>query len=257
MYIAGELAVPFVSYSQRCRFTKYLDECHQYESLCGQLLEKARMTGKRIILPVDFSFGDEEIIQSDINANSSQSSAPCDEGLEYLGENLIRSVSDITQSTGIVDEYAYDIGKDSILMLREHLLASDLVLSWGPIGVCEYGCFQYGQRALVEIASQVAYADRSVISYLDKNKPSQTIVIGNDCNEWHSRIIDSDCDYGGDLVGAGILAYSMRESNIFSSIVGRYPSNYIQEQVVRRMPLPGPDEWVFNTPAVEDEEDDS
>lgn len=254
VHVVGEMAIPFMSYTKQIHFTKYTDKCNKYLALCKQIIQKVRMRGLKMVLPTDINIGDEAIIQSSSGSSTVAAGAACDEGLEYDGETIIRKLADIHDN--IVDGYVYDIGKESIQTLKESLLSSDFVMVWGTVGMCEYSSFQNGQRTVVDIASQIAYTDRPNVSYLDKNRPSQTVVIGNESNEWYSRIIDSDNDYNGDLTGNGIISYSLRQSSIFSGLIGRCSSDYIWKHSVRRLPLDHPDEWIYNGPIVEEEDDE-
>lgn len=47
-------------------------------------------------------------------------------------------------------------------------------------------------------------------------KSTRTLLIGDSTVEWFARILDPDGESGGDIVGAGRVAYATRESDVRS-----------------------------------------
>jgi hypothetical protein len=255
IYISGELMVPFLSSEYKIAFPQYNEIVVKYSTVCQQFMTKARIQGVNVTFPVDIVVGDlpvsNEIIADSIKPREGTG---LDDGADYEGDILNISISDGTDNR--IEGYVFDIGKESIPLLRQEILSSDMILVWGSIGACEYTSFQDGQRGLVESASQVAYDDRSNPLLLDKNKPSQTIVIGNCSVEWYSRLLDSDKEAGGDLESIGVLAYAQRQSKIMTGLLGLTESKFLAEDVVYRPASSAIDEWVFHSPPKDDEEED-
>jgi len=197
------------------------------------------------------------------------------EGTDYDGEAKVFRVSDAETDTGGVEPvpltgFAYDIGPETIAALKASLQSADLVVAWGTVGVCESGAFQAGQQCLVEFGStkivpepapaKVAVpakgappAAAPVKPALTKN-PLRTVLLGDSCVEWFTRILDSDGELGGDLVGAGVVSYANRESTAFAGLMGLFPSRMTQAALAKRAPQPG--EFVYSVKKIEEEEED-
>jgi hypothetical protein len=208
------------------------------------------------------------------------------EGADYEGEAKVFRVSDAEEDGGGVDPevlagYAYDIGPETCAALKAAVGAADLVVVWGAVGVCESSSFQAGQQCLVDCASTkpqpepaaapakaapipaaggkgapVAAPAAPAVPQLTKN-PLRTVLIGDSTVEWFARMLDSDGELGGDLVGAGMVTYASRESSVFSGLLGLFPSRMAQGCITMREPKEH--EFVYsekNPPEEEEEEDE-
>jgi len=161
----------------------------------------------------------------------------------------------------VVEDFVLDIGPKSSEELRREVSESDVVLSWGTIGVCELGPFQSGQKALVQSAARRLRGDRRSSSDLSPlvRKPCQTVVMGDSAVEWFSRIADPDGEHAGDLLGARMVSYMTRDSALLSGLIGGALSKSMSEFVHRDMNS-NELEWTFERPlpkeADEEDEDD-
>jgi hypothetical protein len=89
--------------------------------------------------------------------------------------------------------------------------------------------------------------------------PLVSVLLGDSCNEWFCRFIDSDGELGGDLVAAGAVSFANRSSALLSGVLGRCASHLLAKTdgAVRLRPC-AEDEWVYSRRVfvVEEEEED-
>ena len=286
--IVGEMGVAFVALSQRMCLRQYAAQCAPYRAVCRRLVGRARARGCRLVWPVDLLCGD-ELITAEVK--QAKIAAPVDpesraDGFEYDGDvKVVRVCLDTTgasssagngdtpgvdgkkeemvENMGVVnvDGYAYDIGPESCTQLREVLQPADLVLVWGTAGLCEASAFQTGQQCLVECASTNPPADNSAAASgvappadaLERN-PQRAVLVGGATVEWFARIIDSDGELGGDLVGAGAVDFASRDSTVFTGLLGQLPSPIVQDTLLRRPAAQR--EWVYSKRKFDVEEDE-
>ena len=141
----------------------------EYNAVARHLIAKARLRGVNFVLPVDVLVAD-ELIRPELKRKCFDTfdADSRDEGADYDGE--IKSVfvgyppdSPASAELALVGPYLgcpapanddvfirgfiYDIGEASRKTLQATVAASDLLLVWGTVGVCEVSGFQMGQRA--------------------------------------------------------------------------------------------------------------
>jgi len=258
--LCGELALAFLSISSRCVLEKYKFSLTNYRDACLALLTKAKMKGCRIVLPVDLIVGDQTISDEDkLKCFQKFELDARNEGVEYEGETKVfecgsswveggESVHD-TESN-VTSGFAYDIGPKSCQVLQDILATTELLLVWGLVGVCESSSFQSGQATLINSSK----ADGDVATNSTRKSPLQTVLIGDSTVEWYARMLDSDGELNGDLVGAGLVAYSLRTSSILAGAMGMFASRTVQSKLKLRPSLE--DEWVYSQKKIEEDEDE-
>lgn len=158
----------------------------------------------------------------------------------------------------VVDGYIYDIGPDTIRAMKDIVSAADLVLTWGTVGVCELSSFQVGQQNLVDVAA-VKAPPSTVVAVAPQDltrNPQLSLLLGDSCVEWFTRLIDSDGELKGDLVAAGCVTYANRNSAIPCGVLGQYPSAVLREELKLRPAVEG--EWIYSKRVIvpEDEEEE-
>ena len=282
IFLVGEFSLPFLCLSKRYQFRRY-QECAKYHSVCSSLLAKARMRGCRLRWPVDMVMGDMEI--------NSEERLKCfvkfevdsrNEGADYEGEAKVFKVSDSEIDAGGVDPillsgFAYDLGPETCAALKTSLQQADLVVVWGTAGVCESSAFQAGQQCLVEFSSTkplpeappvkaapasgakgapAASASAAATEPALTKNPQRTVLIGDATVEWFARMLDSDGELAGDLVGAGMVSYATRESAVFAGLMGLFPSRMMQGGLSRRAPLDSEFEYRRVRPLEEEDDDE-
>lgn len=123
-----------------------------------------------------------------------------------------------------------------------------------PSGVCEVSSFQTGQRSLIAASAHIKQPDKAILQKMSsllvtpsietktdpKSKkrtvpepliaraesvltviPMKTVrslLVGDSTVEWYSRILDPDGGLEGDIVGAGIVTYATRKSDVRTSL---------------------------------------
>ena len=262
IFLVGELALSFLCLSKRFQLRRYSQRCAPYHGVCSTLLAKARMRGCRLRWPSDMVFGDLEVSAEDRMKCFLKVEADArNEGVDYEGEVKVARVSDAEGDSGGVEPivltgFAYDIGPDTIAALKETLLASDLVLAWGTVGMCESSAFQAGQQCLVDFGTAKPPAETPAIAPALTRNPLRSVLLGDSTVEWCTRFLDSDGELGGDLVGAGLASYACRESSALCGLMGLFPSRMAQGCLTMRTPLES--EFVYSQmkPPVDDEEDE-
>ncbi len=149
----------------------------------------------------------------------------------------------------------YDIGPETCRALKEVLGAAELVLVWGTAGVCEVSSFQAGQQALVDSACAKVSEDEAAPSgEAATRNPLHTLLLGESAVEWFCRLVDSDGEMGGDLVAAGLVAYTNRNSRLLSGLIGQVDLEPLRSDHLMRPP--SADEWVYRKRVVVVEEED-
>ena len=235
------------------------------------------MRGCQLRWPSDMLMGDLEVTSADKMKCFAKFEADSrNEGADYEGEAKVFRVSDAETDAGGVEPvtltgFAYDIGIETIAALKTALQSADLVVAWGTVGVCESGAFQAGQQCLVEFGSTKVLPEPPAAPVkaapgkgaaapvvpakpvLTKN-PLRTVLIGDSCVEWFTRLLDSDGELEGDLVGAGIVTYTNRESTVFAGLMGLFPSRMTQAALTLRAPRVG--EFVYSVKKPLEEESD-
>lgn len=212
----------------------------KYQSVCANLLAKARLRGVSIILPVDLVVGDECILPDHFSKYSHTTDKDSrDEGGDYEGDTTIVTC----ESHGtVISGYPLDLGPVSCQNIRSLISQHHLHLNWGTVGCCELSSFQSGQRSLVE--SSTSKPSTSSITH--------NLIIGESTVEWWSRISDSEGEFEGDLIKKGVVDLMCRDSSTFSSTISHLPSRHIST-ILRR--LPNLDEWDYLTALRKEEED--
>lgn len=254
IYLAGEMALAFISLSKRLIFKKYNAELNKYTDACIAIITKAKMKGCTLILPIDLLCGEERIhIEDKMKCYNKFELDSRNEGGEYESDTKVYDTQE-SDEMKIIDGYAYDIGPKSCQILKDILIKTELLLVWGTIGVCEISTFQNGQQVLVD------HSTNKLDDNKDNNKdnllrnPLHTILFGDSTVEWYTRIIDSDGELNGDLVSAGIVTYLHRDSTLLAGIMGLFYSSIIQNKLKFR---PCNDyEWIYSVKRIEIEEDD-
>ena len=264
MVLGGELALAFLSASRRCVFDDkyYKFFLRDYHDVCLALLKKAKMEGCRLVLPIDLVVGD-QIVSDDDKVKCFQTFEldARNEGVEYEGETKVIECAaaawddDSNAQPSAVSGCAYDIGPKSCRVLQDVVAATELLLVWGLVGVCESSSFQSGQAALVTCSSsKAADSDATESSSSARRSPLQTVLIGDSTVEWYARMLDSDGELDGDLVGAGMVAYSLRNSSILAGAMGMCSSRTLQSKLKLRPSLE--DEWIYSQKKLEVEEEE-
>lgn len=257
------MAIAFTCLSSACYLKKHARRCAPYRDACLKIVGKARALGCELVLPVDFAFGDEELTaEQRMKCYTTIDPDSRTDAFEYEGElkyiSVVRDPADAadTIETKELDGYAYDIGPQTISLLTARLQSVSMALFWGSAGVVEASSFQAGQQALCTAAKieDKLLADLiSAPAELEKN-PLRSILIGDSCVEWFSRILDSDGEYEGDLVGAGFVSYSCSNSSLFNGLMGLFPSHVVTDTLSFRPAVES--EWVYSRPKPEEEDDD-
>ena len=253
--LVGEMCLPFVALFGRVYLSKHEAVCMENRDVSLTLLQKARLRGVSLTLPVDLIQGDEQLQSSHwIKAFTNIPTDSRGEGTDYEGESKViaiqdnRSIQDGTFEAQVapvavgddtikVDGYIYDIGPESCALLKQAISFADLLYIWGTVGVCEVAGFQNGQIALVEAANQLtAHAGLEAVLQSPAQllpmappvkDPLRTLLLGDSTVEWFARIADSDGELGGDLPAAGLVTYCCRQSAIHSGLLGLYPANVV------------------------------
>ena len=259
--LGGELALAFLNISNRYVLKKYTHSLSDYRDVCMALQTKAKMKGCRLVLPVDLIVGDEKVSDDDKLKCFQQFEPDArNEGAEYEGEVKVFECGGRPDDWGdtdgatppiVVDGFAYDIGPKSCQALQDIVLATELLLVWGPMGVCESSSFQGGQIALVNCSST---KEAEGATTMRRSVPLQTVLIGDSTVEWYARMLDSDGELDGDLVGAGMVVYALRSSAILAGAMGLLSSKTMQSKLKLRPSLE--DEWVYSHKKIEVEEDE-
>lgn len=285
--VVGEMALPFIGLSRNITLAKHRSLCAIHRAACIQLLQKARLRGCPLTWPCDVVQGDEEVTLADRRRCSEkvEPDARADGG-DYEGElrtvNLAAAMAgeDISDDfvlggeTGmqagvasstcsvVVDGYVYDIGPQTSAALKSMVTAADIVLVWGTVGVCEMSSFQAGQLSLVEAAAHKVTDDSNDTTTAPADQLTrnlrQTLLLGDSCVEWFTRVVDSDGELGGDLVAAGAIAYAERNSAVPVGLLGRVPSQQALSNDTTKLRPTTATEWVYSKRvlAADDEEED-
>lgn len=96
----------------------------EYESEVKEIVENARKCGCELIIPTDFS--------ALISTKSDHA--------------IMRSENSNTT--------VFDIGPDSVKLLKDHIAASDMVLWNGPVGLFERSPFEFGTKTIAEFIAE-------------------------------------------------------------------------------------------------------
>ena len=264
--LCGEVCIPFVACTSAVTFKHYSTECSDYRELCGMVLQKAKMRGVEIILPVDVVTGDEPLTSAQLQlcfANIDDSAR--DEGVDYEGESSVVSLQQPDAETGvIVKGYMYDIGPSTCDIVSSVISSSQLHLSWGTAGCSEISSFQAGHRAIVAAASPPPKQDDTALNATNnelKLSP-HNIVIGESNVEWWARIADPEGEFEGYLTKMGMADFVSVYSKPLCAILSNEKSTSLIS-VVRR--AAANEEWDYLTALrheddeeeeEEDEEDD-
>jgi hypothetical protein len=211
------------------------------------------MRGVRLVVPEDVLLGDCESQAVDpCRSDDRLDASSRDDGADYDGDTVLTHLNSSIHEQ--LDGFMCDIGPDTIRAIDEEVRAASVVLVWGTVGVCEWSCFQNGQRALVESVSK---------KETPQNLPVPlSLVIGDSTVEWFSRMSDADgerTEGSGDLVKARIVSYANRNPTLAHTLCLHESRNVLSRVLKRESTL---DEWIFlKEPFVEksaslDEEDD-
>jgi hypothetical protein len=152
---------------------------------------------------------------------------------------------DPDEEMNYVRGYVYDLGPAAVAVLKEEVAAADVLLVWGTVSLAEVGPFQTAHRALVAAAAKkkpAAGADDSAavgddgVAENGARAPLHTLLLGESTVEWFARVLDADGEAGGDVVGAGRVAYAMRRSALLVGLLGAYRSHVLDGGLVRARP---------------------
>tara|TARA_A100001015_G_scaffold320622_1_gene447675 strand:+ start:514 stop:1254 length:741 start_codon:yes stop_codon:yes gene_type:complete len=235
----------------------------------------------KLLLPCDFQVGDEAIEDNSIkNFYYKCDPDARDEGMDYEGDvklvDLLQNTNsggdegvdlskDVDVSSITVDGYVLDIGPNSIIATKTLMKQSELVLIWGTAGICEAGSFQEGTKQIVMSCAKTPWVppkqpseEEEQDGIVETLSPSKVLVLGDATSEWFLRFVDPDgSETKGDLVAAGVVNFSCRNTVSMVGAIGEYISPAL-EYAMRR-PTAGIEEWKYDILAPvegEEEEDD-
>ena len=263
------MCIPFLSLVRNVNLVQYSTECGAYKTLCCELLSKARLRGVRLVFPVDIVEGDEPVSEMQKRScfEKIEPSAR-DEGADYPGETRTVQLPSHEYEDGnfcdisplTISGFIYDIGAASCQELKQEIVNSEVLLSWGPLGCVEMSSFQGGQRTLATAAAKKPYSiddEPAAIAENAATLPLYSIVVGDSCVEWWSRITDSEGENGGEIARCGIVACAVRDSSSVCGLLSGQES-VLMNSICKREP--NSDEWMYNNrpppPVEEDEEDE-
>mmetsp|Transcript_21320 Transcript_21320/g.39797 ORF Transcript_21320/g.39797 Transcript_21320/m.39797 type:complete len:1535 (-) Transcript_21320:174-4778(-) len=253
--LCGELCIPFIACASGVTFKHYTAACSDYKALCGMLLQKAKMRGVDIVLPVDVVTGDEPLSSSQLQlcfANVDDSAR--DEGADYEGESSVVSLLPGDDGASVfVQGFVYDIGPVTCDTISPMISGSQLHLSWGTAGCTEVSSFQAGQRAIVTAASPPPKPEEATFDATEKEViPSpHNVVLGESNVEWWARIADPEGEFEGHLTKMGMADFVSINSKSFCSVLSNERSSL--SSVIRRPSTS--DEWDYLT-ALRHEDDE-
>jgi hypothetical protein len=253
----GEMMIPFlgVMYKKQYVFSKH--ETGNYNEVCLYLLKQSKLRGTLLLLPNDVLIGDEAVKNLDRVYEKYDPEAR-DEGVEYEGEKTNLALDSTSTTVQKINGHIYDVGSSTCETICDTLKSSNIVLLWGPAGVCESSAFQFGQRCIIESISKKPDNGEGNTENAESNS-KYTIVLGDSTCEWFSRVVDGDGEMGGDLVKYGRVSFMDRKSAPFIGILTMQNSNLLSNILLR---APNSDEFVYNDVVVnkdeeeEEEEDD-
>lgn len=252
--VAGEMAIPFIAHYYNVSFTKHLDVCVKYATLCQNIIARARCRGSKLTFPTDIIIGDQPLLsrqkasQTIFNVLSTKKSLieSRDEGYDFDGETKKYPLKcDVFTQ---IDGYLYDIGEESAAYMANTIKGASLIAVWGVPGAVECSNFQLGTRKLVE-----AICPKDV-----STQPLRSLIIGDDTVEWFSRLVDPDGEMEGNLARYGRISHCQRDSTLFAGICGGFKSSILHNGILLRAPIES--DFVF-TPvesleAVDEEEEE-
>eukprot|EP00981_Chlorochromonas_danica_P004746 scaffold954_cov173-Ochromonas_danica.AAC.32 len=253
--LVGEVALPFIALNSSIHLLKHEEVCVKYKHICSILLRKARMCGCILEWPKDLLIGDEALTtEQKVPTRRLESRS---DGTEYEAEVKAISVSiDVGANDLFVRGYAYDIGPATINSIKDSLLTVDLMLLWGVCGAIESSAFQTGTQSIIE--SMSAIVKPSIAAYTAD--PAQAvdrkhvILLGKSTVEWTRRLLDSDGDMQGDLVGSGLVTLLEADSSLLASLLGGQSSEALVRAAVFR--VPEREEWVYSKMKLEQEDEE-
>ncbi len=120
--LGGGIAGAFLSYLNDD--SSEIFDLTEYESDVKEILDNAKRFGCELIVPTDFS--------ALISTKSDHA--------------IMRSENSNTT--------VFDIGPDSVKLLEDHIVASDVVLWNGPVGLFERSPFEFGTKAIAEFIAK-------------------------------------------------------------------------------------------------------
>lgn len=254
----------------RCvELSRYTEVCDSYRIPTLEIMAKARLRGVKLLLPTDIVEGDEAVSteQRNICFNNIEPGAR-DEGADYPGETKTVQLPDYVVEEGVyadvtplkINGYLLDMGPVSCQELKLAVESSEMLFSWGTLGCVEMSSFQAAQRILVTTAAKKPYSEDDEPAAIAANAatlPLYTLVAGDSCVEWWSRISDSEGEYNGEISRCGIVSCASRDSSVVCGFLSSCQSASISNMSKREA---GSDEWIYNArpppPPDEDEEED-
>ena len=261
--------------------------CAHYRLSCIQIISNARFRGVRVIIPKDVVTGEEPIKTDDFfKCYDKVEKDSRDEGGDY--DEDIKTI--LLENDVKVDGYVFDIGPETIQALAKEIEATDLLVVWGTVGVCEISNFQVGQRSIVNSSAikiqdeadtkpdapaapavatapavdakgkpiakgTAAVAEPVAVVAAPKKKsfPAHSIILGDSAVEWYSRIMDPEGELNGNIQKAGIVSYCQRNSSLFVGCIGKFDIPLCSALPIRE---PVEDEFIYNKKETVEEEED-
>ena len=120
--LGGGIAGAFLSYFNK--ISPEIFDLNEYESDVEEIVNNAKKFGCELIIPTDFS--------ALISTKSDHA--------------IMRSENSNTT--------VFDIGPDSVKLLEDHIVDSDMVLWNGPVGLFERSPFEFGTKAIAEFIAK-------------------------------------------------------------------------------------------------------
>jgi len=249
--LLGEFCVPFLR-AQGVSFVQMNDVCETYTSACNLIIQKARVRGVNLLLPIDVITGDEQLTFDSPLPSVSLDNDTQDEGVDYDGESTVVSLFDDDNRllTSEVQGFPYDVGPSTCHMLTNEIKNHHVHFSWGSAGCCEYSSFQGGQRAVISASTPPRCIESTVNSTEISHVLPYNVIVGESTVEWWSRIADSDNEYDGNIMKKGVAKLSTRNSKSVSSIICQVPSGKLSAFGKR---TPCKNEWDYFTPELDSE----
>lgn len=261
--IVGEVALPFIALSSTVKLVQHAIQCAQYTSTCKTLLTKSRIAGCQLVWPKDILAGEKALTHTEREHCYTHILPDArNEGFDYEPEvKIYPTIGTNVEDPLRVYGYIYDIGPETLRTMKECITQADLVAIWGTAGVVEVNSFQAGTQGLLDVLATKKplppLKEELLTGYWSTSReipPKYSLVIGDATVEWSRRMLDSDGELSGDLVGAGMISYLDSDSRLLCGLLGMYNSDMLCFGLQYRRALD--DEWVYSKRKVEEEEEE-
>ena len=155
----------------------------RYKESCAVIFQRARLRGVNIILPVDLVVGDEKVTAYAVDKSYERFDPEArDEGFDYEGETKLTSL--VSEEAIVVSGYAYDVGPASISAMEKEIEKSNLLLVWGPCGLCEASAFQEGTKKFIGLTAKRPWSAEPTTECI---KSRHVLLVGDSTCEWFLR----------------------------------------------------------------------